>query len=257
MSREEFVQEVTDGLAAPPQYFPKNAVMNKMGYDPFEEVMDRGLNPLNVEDFVKSAELTDALILDTRSEELYRDGHIPGSIFVGIDGSFATWVGTLIPDLKQPILLVTDPGREEEVVTRLSRVGYDNSIGYLDGGFNAWVSSDREVEKIEQVTATELSSLVKNDHVNVLDVRKQSEYDSQHIEGFKNMPLDFINDHMNDLDKSTKYYVHCAGGYRSMVFISILKARGYHNLVDVAGGFEAIEKTDLPMTEYVCPSTTL
>ena len=257
MSREEFVQEVTDGLAAPPQYFPKNAVMNKMGYDPFEEVMDRGLNPLNVEDFVKSAELTDALILDTRSEELYRDGHIPGSIFVGIDGSFATWVGTLIPDLKQPILLVTDPGREEEVVTRLSRVGYDNSIGYLDGGFNAWVSSDREVEKIEQVTATELSSLVKNDHVNVLDVRKQSEYDSQHIEGFKNMPLDFINDHMNDLDKSTKYYVHCAGGYRSMVFISILKARGYHNLVDVAGGFEAIEKTDLPMTEYVCPSTML
>lgn len=257
MSREEFVKEVTDGLVAPPQYFPKNAVMNKMGYDSFEEVMDRGLNPLNPEEFVKSADLTDALIIDTRSEELFRDGHIPGSIFVGIDGSFATWVGTLIPDLKQPILLVTDPGREEEVVTRLSRVGYDNAIGYLDGGFAAWETSDREVEKIDQVTAEQLSELVKNEQVNVLDVRKQSEYDSQHVDGFVNMPLDFINDHMNDLDKDTKYYVHCAGGYRSMLFISILKARGYHNLVDVAGGFKAIEETDLPMTEYVCPSTML
>lgn len=257
MSRDEFIKEVTDGLVAPPQYFPKNAVMNKMGYDSFDEVMDRGLNPLSQEDFVKSAELTDALILDTRSQELYRDGHIPGSIFVGIDGSFATWVGTLIPDLKQPILLVTDPGREEEVVTRLSRVGYDNSMGYLDGGFAAWETSDREVEKVEQVTAQELSELVMNKHVDVLDVRKQSEYESQHVDGFANMPLDFINDHMNDLDKSAKYYVHCAGGYRSMVFISILKARGYHNLVDVAGGFEAIEETDLPMTEYVCPSTML
>ena len=257
MTREEFVKEVTDGLVNPPQYFPKNAVMNKMGYDSFEEVMDRGLNALNASDFMKSVDLTDALILDTRSQEEFRDGHIPGSIFIGIDGNFATWVGTLIPDLKQPILLVVTPGREEEVVTRLSRVGYDNAIGYLDGGFETWEKSGREADKVAQVTAEELADLVEQASPKVVDVRKQSEFDSQHVIGFDNLPLDVINDRMNELDADTKYYVHCAGGYRSMVFISILKARGYHKLVDIAGGFEAIEQTSLPMSEYVCPSTML
>ena len=257
MTREEFVKEVTDGLVNPPQYFPKNAVMNKMGYDSFEEVMDRGLNALNPEDFMKSVDLTDAIILDTRSQDEFRDGHIPGSIFIGIDRNFATWVGTLIPDLKQPILLVVNPGREEEVVTRLSRVGYDNAIGYLDGGFETWEKSGREADKVAQVTAVELTDLVEQASPMVVDVRKQSEFDSQHVIGFDNMPLDVNNDRMNDLDADTKYYVHCAGGYRSMVFISILKARGYHKLVDVAGGFEAIEQTSLPMSEYVCPSTML
>ena len=228
-----------------------------MGYDSFEEVMDRGLNALNPEDFMKSVDLTDAIILDTRSQDEFRDGHIPGSIFIGIDGNFATWVGTLIPDLKQPILLVVNPGREEEVVTRLSRVGYDNAIGYLDGGFETWEKSGREADKVAQVTAVELTDLVEQASPMVVDVRKQSEFDSQHVIGFDNMPLDVINDRMNDLDADTKYYVHCAGGYRSMVFISILKARGYHKLVDVAGGFEAIEQTSLPMSEYVCPSTML
>ncbi len=257
MSREEFVKEVTEGLVAPPQYFPKNAVMNKMGYESFAEVMDRGLNPLNPSDFIKSAELTDAIILDTRTQEDFRDGHIPGSIFVGIDGSFATWVGTLIPDLKQPMLIVADAGREEEVITRLSRVGYDNAIGYLEGGFAEWAASDREVQSVDQVTADQLSEIVSKSEIHVLDVRKKSEFDSQHVDGFANMPLDFLNDHMNELDKDTKYYVHCAGGYRSMVFISILMARGFYQLVDVAGGFKAIEETVLPMTDYVCPSTML
>jgi len=257
MTREEFVKEVTDGLVNPPQYFPKNAVMNKMGYDSFEEVMDRGLNSLSPENFVKSADLTDALVLDTRTEQEFRDGHIPGSIFVGIDGNFATWVGTLIPDLKQPILLVVEPGREEEVVTRLSRVGYDNAIGYLEGGFASWEKSGREAEKVAQVTAEELADLFEQASPHILDVRKKSEYDSQHVMGFENLPLDVINDRMKELDINEKYYVHCAGGYRSMVFISILKARGYHKLVDVAGGFEAIEQTQLPMSEYVCPSTML
>ncbi|QTN39228.1 MBL fold metallo-hydrolase [Cryomorphaceae bacterium] len=257
MTRQEFIEEVTDGLVTPPQYFPKNAVLNKTGYESFEQVMDRGLQPLSVDDFLKSAELTDALILDTRTPDDFRDGHIPGSIFIGIDGSFATWVGTLITDLKQPMLIVADPGREEEVVTRLSRVGYDNALGYLGGGFEQWVASGREAQKVAQVSAAELKESINEPGTEVLDVRKKSEFDSQHIEGVRNLPLDFLNEHMNELDKDTLRYVHCAGGYRSMVFISILQARGYQHLVDVAGGFKAIEEEGFPMTEYVCPSTML
>lgn len=258
MSKAEFVKEVTDGLVAPPQYFPKNAVMNKMGYESFDEVLSHGMVALNVNEFVAAAEAEKATILDTRTPEAYRDGHIPGAIFVGVDGSFATWVGTLITDLKTPILYIADEGREEEVVTRLSRVGYDHTIGYLKGGMDAWKAAGKEIDTVDQVSAQQFEKMyTEKKEMNVLDVRKHSEYDSQHIPGVENFPLDFINGHMSELDSKKQYYVHCLGGYRSMIAISILKARGFHNLVDIAGGFNALAETSLPMTEFHEASTML
>jgi rhodanese-related sulfurtransferase len=186
-------------------------------------------------------------------------GFIPGSINIGIDGGFAPWVGTLIPDIRQQILLVTEPGREEEVVTRLARVGYDFAIGYLEGGFGSWLAEGREFETIRSITVEEFSSIESdNPEIDILDVRKESEYQSEHIVNAVNAPLDFINESMLKVDKSKTWYVHCAGGYRSMVFASILKARGYDNLINVAGGFSAIKGSGkFKVTEYVCPTTLL
>lgn len=258
MTKEEFVKEVITGLMPPPAYFPLNVMMNKQGYESIDRVLQRGSHALSPAAFEAAANETGALVLDTRDPQTFAKGFIPNAINIGIDGNFAPWVGALIPDIKQEILLITEPGREEEVVTRLSRVGYDHAIGYLHGGFEAWQQSGRETDHIRSVDATELAALYKNGQAHILDVRKQSEYRSQHILNAENAPLDTINDPSQLPDKNKTYHVHCAGGYRSMIFISIMKARGYDNLVDVKGGFKAIAETNaFPLTDYVCPTTLL
>jgi hydroxyacylglutathione hydrolase len=259
MTREEFVREVTEGLVEPPQYFPKNAVMNKMGYSSIDEVRDRGLTPLSVRAFKAAWAEEEALVIDTRHQDIFAKGFIPGSIFIGIDDNFAMWVGALITDLQIPILFISEKGRENEVVTRLSRVGYDHSIGYLEGGFEAWKKSGEEIDQMEEIDAGDFERLFKGVHseINLLDVRKESEFDAQHIKGAINFPLDFINRNMQEIDSSKKYYLHCAGGYRSMIGASILRARGFEQLVNIRGGFNALTKTSLPMTEYHEQNTEL
>jgi rhodanese-related sulfurtransferase len=250
MTRKEFVKEVTSGLVDPPQYFPKNAMMNKMGYESIDEVRERGVKPLNIKAFKAAWEMEEALVLDTRTKEEFAKGFIPGSIFIGVDGSFAAWVGALITDLKQPILFIAEPGREEEVVTRLARVGYDNSIGYLEGGFKTWKKAGEEVDSVEEVTPIVFEELFKRKKLNVLDVRKESEYNAEHLVGVKNFPLDFINSRMNKIDRNEKYYLHCVSGFRSLVAASILKARGIHDVVNVKEGYDELSKLDLKRTEY-------
>jgi glyoxylase-like metal-dependent hydrolase (beta-lactamase superfamily II)/rhodanese-related sulfurtransferase len=256
MTKAEFVQEVTAGLLPPPAYFPLNVMMNKQGYDSIDEVLRRGQHALNPRAFETAANETGALILDTRAAETFALGLVPNSINIGIDGSFAPWVGALIPDIKQQILLVTDPGREKEVVTRLARVGYDYVIGYLEGGFEAWQKAGMETDQITQISAAELAGLLKqNPDLHVLDVRKESEFASEHISGAENTPLDDVNASMTQIDPDKTYYVHCAGGYRSMVFTSILRARGFDNLIEIKGGFKAIkENGDIPVTDFVSPA---
>ncbi len=259
MTKEEFIKEVTTGLVAPPQYFPLNVMMNIHGYDSIEEVIKRGTQALSPEAFETAANETGALILDTRDAETFSKGFIPNSINIGIDGSFAPWVGAMIPDVKQEILLVTDEGREEEVVTRLARVGYDYSLGYIKGGFNAWKNAGKEIDTITRISADEMAVITEQDPLaEIVDVRKESEYKSEHVENAISAPLDFVNDSMLKLKKDKTYYVHCAGGYRSMIFASILKARGYDQLIDVRGGFKAIKESNkFQVTDYVCPSTLL
>lgn len=259
MTPEEFVKELITGLTPPPGYFPKNVMMNIQGYDSIEEVLERGTQALSPEAFEAAANETDALILDTRKPQVFAKGFIPNSINIGIDGSFAVWVGTMIPDIKQNILIVADEGRELEVVTRLARVGYDYAIGYLKGGFEAWQSSGKEIDSIKSISVDEFAAAeAANPEINILDVRKTSEYFSEHILNATNAPLDYINDSMLLVDKNKTYYVHCAGGYRSMIFASILKARGYDNLIDVDGGFKAIKDSGkFKVSDYVCPSTLL
>ncbi len=258
MTREQFIKEVTTGLLPPPQYFPLNVMMNVKGYDSIDTVMERGQQALSPEAFETAANDTGALILDTRDPQVFAKGFIPNSINIAINGNFAPWVGTLLPDINQPILLVADPGMETEVVTRLSRVGYDHAIGFLSGGFAAWQKAGMETDTITSVTAEELAEVAQRQQVNILDVRKKSEFDSEHIIDAENEPLDYINDSMAAIDKSKTYYVHCAGGYRSMIFISILRARGFDNLIDVKGGFKAIKDSGkFHITDYVCPTTLL
>ena len=257
MTKDEFIKEVLTGIAPPPQYFAKNATMNKSGYDAFETVLKKGDTPLNPNEFETIANLEDALVLDVRTEQEFLNAHIPNSIFIGLNGGFAPWVGALITDLKQPILLITPEGKEKETVTRLSRVGYDNTLGYLDGGLDAWKKSGKDIESIKSIAVEEFSKHFKNEKINVLDVRKGGEYLSEHLQGnqVQHFPLDFINNNMNAIDKNKTYYIHCAGGYRSAIAASILKARGFDNLIDIAGGFGAIKKTNLPITDFVCPTT--
>ena len=253
MTKEEFVAEVTNGLLPPPAYFPENVRMNKTGYESLDKVMERGLRPLSVDAFEAAANETDALILDTRHQDTFIHGFIPQSIFIGIKGNFAMWVGALIADIKQDILLIADPGMEEEVVTRLSRVGYDNCLGFLDGGFDAWKNSGKNVDSLPQVTAGELKDIAD---ATVVDVRKSGEFLSEHLIDAIHVELDFINDQMASVPQEGTFYVHCAGGYRSVIAASILKARGYHNMVDVAGGFKAIKEAGLKVSDYVCPTTS-
>lgn len=256
MSKEEFIQEVTAGLTPPPQYFAKNAMMNKSGYDSFDEVLEKGSVALSPERFEELVETQEALMLDTRSEEEFAKEHIPNSIFIGIDGSFAPWVGALIADIKQAIVLLTPEGQEEEVVTRLARVGYDNTLGYLKGGIEAWKEAGKETDNITSITADELAKRMEAGiDGEIIDVRKPTEYLSQHIEGATNFPLDYINTNMNRLDRSAKYYIHCLGGYRSLITASILQARGYRNLVDIQKGWRAIEESGVPKTDHICPTT--
>lgn len=259
MTKAEFVKEVTTGLMPPPAYFPLNVMLNKKGYDSIDEVLKRGQHALSPRAFETAANETGALLLDTRHAETFAKGFVPNSINIGIDGSFAPWVGALIPDIRQEILLITDPGREEEVITRLARVGYDYVIGYLEGGFEAWKKAGQESDRIEQVSAEELAGLLQqHKNLQVLDVRKESEFFSEHILHAENAPLDFLNDSMVKVDKNKPCYVHCAGGYRSMIFASALRARGYDNLIDVKGGFKAIkENGQIAISDYVCPSTML
>jgi rhodanese-related sulfurtransferase len=257
MTKEEFITEVTDGLAPPPTYFPLNVQMNKNGYDNIEEVIKKGTKALNPNEFEVIANETGALILDVRNSSNFSKGFIPNSINIGIDGSFAPWVGSLIPDIKQQILLITDAGREEEVVIRLARVGYDFAIGYLNGGFDAWKDAGKEIDTIHSIPAVDFIEIYKKDkNVHILDVRKDGEFKAEHIVDAANLPLDFINEGMSEIDKNKTYYVHCAGGYRSMIYVSILKSRGFENLINVESGYKTIvEDQAIERTAFVCPST--
>jgi glyoxylase-like metal-dependent hydrolase (beta-lactamase superfamily II)/rhodanese-related sulfurtransferase len=259
MTKAEFIEAVLDGLVAPPGYFPLNVMMNIQGYDSIDKVLERGQHALSPEAFEAAANETAALILDTRDAQTFAKGFVPNAINIGIDGNFAPWVGAMIPDIKQEILLITDEGREVEVITRLARVGYDFTIGYLAGGFDAWKQSGKEIDHIQSITADELANIKAADkNAAILDVRKASEFGSEHIKTAQNAPLDFINDSMASIDKDKTYYVHCAGGYRSMIFISILKARGFDHLIDIKGGFKEIKETEkFEITDYVCPTTLL
>ena len=258
MTKEEFIKEVTTGLVEPPAYFPLNVMLNIKGYESIDKVLERGQHALSPEAFEAAANETGALILDTRDPQIFAEGFVPNSINIGIDGSFAPWVGAMIPDIKQELLIVAEEGREEEVITRLARVGYDYTIGYLKGGFEAWKKAGKEVDHIKSITAEELTGIMKKEKVNILDVRKNSEFQSEHILDAENAPLDFVNDSMLKVDKNKTYYVHCAGGYRSMIFNSILRARGYDKLVDIKGGFKSMKDSGkYKVSDYVCPSTLL
>ncbi|HLT82103.1 MAG TPA: MBL fold metallo-hydrolase [Cyclobacteriaceae bacterium] len=256
VSKEQFIREVTEGLLPPPGYFPQNVRMNREGYDSIDTVLERGCQPLNPDDFEAVANETGALILDTRSPKTFAQGFIPNAINIGLDGSFAPWVGALIPDIRQEILIVADSGRETEVVTRLARVGYDYSIGYLRGGIAAWQEAGKEIDRIASADTDELAEALTKKPV-VLDVRRREEFASGHLEGAINVPLDYLNEHMHAIDSSRPHYVYCASGYRSMVFISILKARGYDNLIDVTNGYKGIRSSKrLRLTDAAVPSGT-
>lgn len=256
MTRDEFIQEVTDGLMPPPQYFSKNAKLNKTGYDSIDEVMKRGVQPLSPRAFEAAANEHRALLLDVRDKADFVQGFIPNSIFIGIDGSFAPWVGALVPDLMQPILLIAPLGREEETIKRLARVGYDNTIGYLEGGFAAWQADGHEVDQIETIGGSEFEKrYTANPKTAVLDVRKPGEFSAEHIETAQSFPLDYINDRMNEIDQTQSYHLHCQSGYRSTVAASILKARGFDQLVNVVVPFGEITQSTVPTGDFVCPTT--
>jgi len=247
MTKEEFIKEVTAGLPEPPQYFPENVKMNREGYESFDDVLERGAQPFSAEAFEAKANNTGALILDTRRESEFAKGFIPNSINIGIDGGFAPWVGALIPDLKQNLLIITEPGREEEVVTRLARVGYDYTIGYLNGGFESWEKAGKETDSVVSISAEEFEERFGAGEIAVIDVRKPDEFESGHIKGAKNMPLDYINDLMKEFPKDQSLYIHCAGGYRSMIAASILKSRGFDDVINIEGGFGEVSKTEVPI----------
>ncbi|MFV0142067.1 MBL fold metallo-hydrolase [Empedobacter falsenii] len=244
MTKEEFITELTSGLMPPPFYFPENVMMNKLGVESLDVVKERANKALSPDEFIQVAEDTNALILDVRDPQTFAAGFIPNSINIGIRGNFAPWVGTLITDIKQPILLIAEIGEEEEAVTRLARVGYDNVIGFLNNGFQAWVEAEKDFDEIVSVSPEEFVELVDETELKILDVRKPSEYETSHVEGAITAPLDFINESMKLIDPEETYLVHCAGGYRSMIFTSILRARGYENLIDVAGGFGKIKEVE-------------
>lgn len=256
MTREEFIDELLTGLTTPPGYFPKNVLMNIQGYESLDTVMERGMQALDPVGFEVLANESDALLLDTRDPEVFAKGFIPNSINIGLDGSFAMWVGEMITDIKQEILLITDEGKEEEAITRLSRVGYDNSIGYLKGGFEAWKSAGKEIDTVQRMSPQDLENIYDADPI-IIDVRKKSEFDSEHVVGAINIPLNEINQHLSEFPKDKPFVIHCAGGYRSMIAASILKSRGYDDFKDVEKGFNGIKETTVGKTDYVCPTTLL
>lgn len=255
--KEAFIKAVTDGLLPPPAYFGMNVAMNKKGYDAFDEVLKHGMKALSAVEFETAAEATGALILDTRSDKEFAKGFIPQSINIGLNGDFAPWAGALIVDVKQPILLVTDNSKEEEAVTRLSRVGFDNVLGYLKDGFETWKNAGKEIDTVNRITPKQFASEVKIGKNKIIDVRKESEYAAQHIEGAYSKPLADINNWIKNINPQEHFYMHCAGGYRSMMSASILQARGYRNFTEIGGGFNALAKTKVPKTDYICQSKVL
>lgn len=257
MNEAEFIKEVTDGLLPPPAYFGMNVAMNKSGIESFENVFNQGMQAINASEFEAVVEETGALILDTRNNGNFAKGFIPQSINIGIGGDFAPWVGALIADVQQPIVLVTDLGMEEETVTRLTRVGFDNLIGHLDGGFEKWQQAGYDVDAINRITAEQFEKEVKIGESKVIDIRKESEYEAEHVEEAYSRPLASINEWIKDINPEEHFYMHCAGGYRSMMAASILQARGYRNFSEIEGGFNAITKTTVPKTDFVCQSKVL
>jgi len=256
-TKEQFIAEVTDGIMPPPQYFAKNAAINKGGVESIDEIYEKGLVAFTPQEFENMANQTGAILLDTRDPQLFAKGFIPNSINIGLNGQFAPWVGALITDLKQPLLLITDEGKEQETITRLTRVGYDNTIGYLDGGFEQWTAVGKEIDTIESISAEAFEQAVKQSDITALDVRKPGEYESEHLEFTLSRPLDFINDWTAEINPKNTYYIHCAGGYRSMIAASILKSRGVENVIDIAGGYGAIKNTGLTRTDFACPSKAM
>ena len=256
-NKEAFIAAVTDGLLPPPAYFGANVAMNKKGYSSFEEVKNKSLNPLTPEAFELLAESSGALILDTRDSGVFYKGFVPQSVNIGIKGDFAPWVGALIGDVKQEILLVTEEGMEEEVITRLSRVGFDHVLGYLNGGFASWTAAGKEVDTVNRISAAEFSQQFKSGESMVVDVRKESEYEAEHVEDAYSKPLAYINEWTKDINPKDHFFMHCAGGYRSMIAASILQARGYRNFTEVEGGFKSIAETNVPRTDFVCQSKVL
>lgn len=255
--KESFIKAVTDGLLPPPAYFGLNVAMNKQGYESFESVLNNGMKALTPDEFEVAAENSEALILDTRDNTDFYKGFIPQSVNIGLNGDFAPWVGALIVDVKQPLLLVTDDGKEEETVTRLSRVGFDHILGHLKGGFKAWLDSGKEADVADRITAEQFAKEVTIGKDKVLDLRKESEYAAEHIEDAYNRPLAYINDWIKDINPEEHFFIHCAGGYRSMMAASILQARGYRNFTEIAGGFKAIAETNVPRTDFVCQSKVM
>ena len=252
MTEEEFVKEVTEGLLPPPQYFPMNVAMNKMGYENIDTVMERGLQAMNAEEFEAAANETDAVMLDTRNDAEVWKGFIPNSINISLDGQFAPWVGALIPDVKQQLLIIAEPGREEESIMRLARVGYDNVIGFLKGGFDAWKNAGKEIDTINRITSADFEKVFDKDSTIVIDIRKPGEYTAEHVEEALNIPLDYLNENLAEFPKDRNFIIHCGSGYRSMTAATMLKSRGWENFREVAGGYDAIKGTSVPRTDFVC-----
>jgi hydroxyacylglutathione hydrolase len=257
MTEAEFIAEVTDGLLPPPAYFGMNVAMNKKGIESFSNVLNNGMRALSVTEFQVAAEETNALILDTRNSGDFSKGYIPQSISIGISGDFAPWVGSLIADVTQPIILVTEIGKEEETVTRLARVGFDNLIGHLQGGFESWKNAGLEIDTVHRINAEQFANEVKIGESKVLDIRRDSEYEAEHIEDAYSRPLASINNWIKDINPEEHFFMHCAGGYRSMIAASILQARGYRNFTEIEGGYNSILKTNIPKTDFVCQSKIL
>jgi rhodanese-related sulfurtransferase len=259
LSEEQFIKELLSGLMPPPGYFPKNVLMNIGGYESIKDVLKQGLTPLSPEEFKSKAEEKNAVILDTRSAKLFGDGFIPGAVNIGLEGNFAPWVGAVLPDINQPIVFISEPGKEEDVVVRLARVGYDHAIGFLKGGMDAWKMSGMPVDTVPSIDSVKLAELREaNPEIQIVDIRKKSEYDSEHIVGVNNAPLDYIGESKSVVPQDGPVYIHCAGGYRSMIFISLLKQKGFQNLVNVSDGFSGIKNSGrFQLTEYVCPTTML
>jgi rhodanese-related sulfurtransferase len=255
MTKKEFISEVTQGLLPPPDYFPANVKLNIEGYDDFDTVLKRGTQALSPRAFEAAANETSAIVLDVRHQDAYEKGHIPSSIFIGLDGEFAPWVGALIADVKQPLLLVTEKGQEEEAITRLSRVGFDQTLGYLEGSFEAWKKASMEYDTVSSITAEAFKTTYENNNTNVFDMRRESEFLSEHILEAHSTPLNFMNDHLAEFKSNQPFYIHCAGGYRSMIAASILKSRGIHNLINIKGGFVAIKKAGVEVSDFVCPTS--
>ena len=256
MTKDEFIKEVLSGISEAPQYFSKNAILNQCGYSELDEVLENGNKPLSVSEFESLISDSNNLVLDVRTQKEFIENHIPGSLFIGLNGGFAPWVGALINNIKQSILLVVPEGKSKEAITRLARVGYDHTIGYLQGGMQAWVAAGKAVDQLTSISSVEFENHTKKEVLSILDVRKKAEYDTMHLklDGLQHLSLDQINLKLDKIDTQKTYYIHCAGGYRSVIAASILKANGFHNVIDIAGGFSAIKKTDLNLTKSTCSS---